>query len=264
LDNIDVRVEYEFEPGQRGRLYGPPEDCYEEIAPEVTVLTVFLNGAWVDAESLAPAVLEKWRETILEAQAELTLECAEGFVPRPGLSGLKSSDEDLRIADLQYRDVFEFAVGHNVSATTKANGRNCHVVSTAWIPTAHVELVEAASITGVELSMEALAGLADHAAAQRALKPMAVSRMPSTSTPPESVSPKMADPGRRRMRPRFPTCQSRLGPVNWSMPTSSPTRPTNSYTRGSVRRISTGPLCFQPGLGSPLSPTTATWQRDYS
>lgn len=119
------------------------------------------------------AVVGPGKEQTYAFQAELELQCVPGFVPRPGLSGLKSSDEDLRIADLQYRDVFEFAVGHNVSATTLAFGPECHVVKTAWIPTATVELTEAAPIAGVELRMEALASLADHAAAVRALQPLA-------------------------------------------------------------------------------------------
>lgn len=106
-------------------------------------------------------------------QAELQLECIEGFVPRPGMSGLKSSEEDLRIADVQYRDVFDYAVGHNVSATTFATGTQCHLVRTAWIPTAAVELVQPALIAGVEMKMEALADLSDHASAIAVLMPLA-------------------------------------------------------------------------------------------
>ena len=49
-------------------------------------------------------------------QAELMIHCEQGFVPRPSLSGLDSDDDDDREADLQYRDVYEFAVGHNASA----------------------------------------------------------------------------------------------------------------------------------------------------
>ena len=35
-------------------------------------------------------------------QTELTVTCGDGFVPRPSLSGLNSSDDDDRVADLQY------------------------------------------------------------------------------------------------------------------------------------------------------------------
>ena len=54
-------------------------------------------------------------------QAELTVTCAEGFVPRPSLSGLNSPDDDDRVADLQYGNVYEFAVGHNVSAVARVD-----------------------------------------------------------------------------------------------------------------------------------------------
>ncbi len=119
------------------------------------------------------AVTGPGKEQTYAFQAELKLMCVEGFVARPGLSGLMSKDEDLRIGDLQYRDVFEFAVGHNASATGMVFGPKCHIVSTAWLPTATVELVEAAQITNVELRMEALASLNDHASAISALLPLA-------------------------------------------------------------------------------------------
>ena len=76
------------------------------------------------------------------------------------------------MADLQYRDVCEYSVGHGVATHSEidADGK-CRTVRTCWIPTAEVEHVAAAKIPNVELSMEALAGLADGAAAQRALGP---------------------------------------------------------------------------------------------
>ena len=49
------------------------------------------------------------------------------FVPRPNLRSLESHDWDERVADLQYRDVCEYAVGHNIStdawSTTMASAR---------------------------------------------------------------------------------------------------------------------------------------------
>ena len=94
-------------------------------------------------------------------QAELTVHCVEGFVPRPSLSGLKSSDDDDRVADLQYCSVYEFAVGHNVSAVARVDANNqCRVVRTAWVPKALVERVEPAAMTGITLGMEKLATLA--------------------------------------------------------------------------------------------------------
>ena len=84
-------------------------------------------------------------------QAELTVTCAEGFVPRPSLSGLNSEDDDDRVADLQYGDVYEFAVGHNVSAVAELDEqRRCRTVRTAWVPKAEVERVEPASLQGID------------------------------------------------------------------------------------------------------------------
>ena len=79
-------------------------------------------------------------------------------MPRPDLCGFDSDDPDERVADLQFRDVYECAVGHGVATTAKLGAEGeCHEVSTEWMPCAEVEKVEAASIPGVELSMEALA-----------------------------------------------------------------------------------------------------------
>ncbi len=103
-------------------------------------------------------------------QAELHVRCAEGFVPRPSLSGLHSEELDDRQADLQYRDVYEFAVGHNVSAMSEIDADEvCRVVRTAWIPRAEVERVEPAKLQGIVLGMETLGRLASFAEARAAL-----------------------------------------------------------------------------------------------
>ena len=49
-------------------------------------------------------------------QARLELVCETGFRPRRDLSGYRAEDWDLRIADLHYRDVCEWAVGRNAAA----------------------------------------------------------------------------------------------------------------------------------------------------
>ncbi|HKI20543.1 MAG TPA: hypothetical protein VKA15_21825, partial [Isosphaeraceae bacterium] len=103
-------------------------------------------------------------------QAELAVTCADGFVPRPSLSGLNSSDDDDRVADLQYANVYEFAVGHNVSAVARVDEHNqCRTVRTAWVPKAQVERVEPARLTGITLGMETLATLSSFEAAHAAL-----------------------------------------------------------------------------------------------
>jgi hypothetical protein len=105
---------------------------------------------------------------IFQAQLRLTLK--EGFVPRPNLRGLIDDDADERIADLQYRDAFEFSVGHGVSTHSVVDDEGrCGEVRSTWVPTAAVEKVEPTSIAGVERSMEKLAELSSVAQAKTAL-----------------------------------------------------------------------------------------------
>ena len=93
-------------------------------------------------------------------QASLAVESDESFVPRPNPRGRHDGDDpDERIADLQYRDVMEFAVGHGASTRCSVAGGSCRRVDTTWVPTAEVERVEPADIKNVELGMEALAAL---------------------------------------------------------------------------------------------------------
>ena len=93
-------------------------------------------------------------------QARLTVESDVSLVPRPNPRGRQDGDDpDDRIADLQYRDVMEFAVGHGVSTTCAASDGACRRVETTWVPAAEVERVEPASMDGVELGMEALSTL---------------------------------------------------------------------------------------------------------
>jgi hypothetical protein len=98
-------------------------------------------------------------------QARLTLRLDASFVPRPNLRGLLADEWDEQVADLQYRDAFEFAVGHGVAAEACLGGSGeCHEVATTWLPTAEVEKVEPSQIPDVELGMEALAALTSAAA----------------------------------------------------------------------------------------------------
>lgn len=103
-------------------------------------------------------------------QVHLGLKLEEAFVARPNLRGLVDDDSDERIADLQYRDAFEFSVGHGVSthAIVDDNGK-CRAVRSMWIPTAAVEKVDPTSISGVDLSMEKLATIKSGADAKAAL-----------------------------------------------------------------------------------------------
>ena len=56
------------------------------------------------------------RDAAYVFQAELSLHAEQSFVPRPNLRGQHSDDWDEKVADLQYADAVEYAVGHNISA----------------------------------------------------------------------------------------------------------------------------------------------------
>lgn len=109
-------------------------------------------------------------------QPRLTISCEQTLVPRPDPrwtdGGSAQAEWDDRIADLHYRDVYEYAAGHGVSATAVVKDGVCRRVATEWMPAADVERVVPQGIAGAELRMEALAELPDLDAARVALSPM--------------------------------------------------------------------------------------------
>ncbi|HEV2578800.1 MAG TPA: DISARM system helicase DrmA [Acidobacteriaceae bacterium] len=107
------------------------------------------------------------RDEAFAFQTELRLTADQPFLERPNTRGLLSDDWDENVADLQYRDVGEYAVGHNVAASG-----NPREVRTCWIPEAQVERVAPASIEGVSLGMDELATLVDGAEARAKLMPL--------------------------------------------------------------------------------------------
>jgi hypothetical protein len=102
-------------------------------------------------------------------QVELELRSDHSFVARPNLHSAQSDDWDERVADLQYRDAFEFSVGHNVATEAVVEGGECRTVRTCWLPKAEVEKVAPSKIPGVTLQMETLASLSDGEDAQNQL-----------------------------------------------------------------------------------------------
>ncbi len=106
-------------------------------------------------------------------QPEVEVASEHPLVPRPDLRGAFADDWDERIADLQYADTPEYAVGHGIAAEWELVDGACHAVRTAWIPSAEVERTETVELPGVELSMNALGGLKDGEAARAALLPLA-------------------------------------------------------------------------------------------
>ncbi len=118
-------------------------------------------------------------------QPELSLRTDHPFVARPDVHGHGSHDWDEQVADLQYRDAVEYAVGHNIAvAAHKQGAAPCFEVRTAWMPVAEVEKVVARDLprsaptsdkpkgTAVELGMEALASAPSAAAIQAQVAPL--------------------------------------------------------------------------------------------
>ena len=108
-----------------------------QLVPEGTrSVSIFL----VNYRRPAP---DERRDEAFAFQARLMLRMDQPFVSRPNLRGLDLEDWDERVADLQYADCYEFAVGHGVAATALHEQGKCNLVSTVWIPSAEVEKVEA-------------------------------------------------------------------------------------------------------------------------
>lgn len=105
-------------------------------------------------------VLRRVEDVAFVFQARIELQCEAGFAARRDLSGWKSSDEDVRIADLHYRDVCDYAIGRSASAGW-AIGADSRVtrVWTETMPTAEVERVapNESMPKSIEFGMEALA-----------------------------------------------------------------------------------------------------------
>ena len=151
-----------------------PARADDRLPPGARVVSVFLSNERGDA----PA---DRRDEHYVFQPEITVTSPTPLLPQPNLRGRDDDDWDERVADLHYRDVHAYAVGHGVATEAlfpplpvgEGPGvRACHTVRTVWIPRAAVEFVAASTIPGVELGMDALAALPDAAAARAALQPL--------------------------------------------------------------------------------------------
>jgi hypothetical protein len=104
---------------------------------QVRALTVFLVNR-------RATVHRFYADVSFVFQARLELICEQGFRARRDISGYRSDDLDLRVADLHYRDVCEWAVGRNAAASWDAGEAGSGRVTRAWtdpLPLAAVERV---------------------------------------------------------------------------------------------------------------------------
>ncbi|MBU47172.1 MAG: helicase [Deltaproteobacteria bacterium] len=93
-------------------------------------------------------------------QTRLRVKSGVPFVYRPDVRGKDLDDWDEKVADLQYRHDYEYAVGHNVSVDAKidSEGTDCFEIQTTWIPRADVAKVLPKMMDKkVQLGMEELA-----------------------------------------------------------------------------------------------------------
>ncbi len=145
----------------------PPHNGLDLVAPGTRAVSVFL------VNNRNP-ILGIRRDEAYVFQVTLQLESEVPFVARPDLRGVISSDPDERVADLQYRDAFEYAVGHGVSARAlPVKNGGCRSVETAWMPRAEVERIEhRPPPANATLDMEKLANIKDAAEAKSLIEPL--------------------------------------------------------------------------------------------
>jgi hypothetical protein len=127
----------------------------------VRALTVFL----VNRRAIAHRF---YSDVSYAFQTRLELVSERGFRPRRDLSGYNAQEWDLRIADLHYRDLREWAVGRNAAAAWDAPADLAGAVTRVWtdpLPCAEVERVapneDATLKERVAFGMEKLADLAE-------------------------------------------------------------------------------------------------------
>lgn len=143
----------------------PAQDLEGHIPQGTRSVSVFL------VNHRTPVAPEQGEPDLAYAfQPELEVRSDRPFVPRPDLRGARAAEWDEEVADLHYADTPEYATGHGVSAEWEVVDGACHLLRTAWIPSAEVEKTATVDVPGVELSMEALGALVDGAAAEAALQ----------------------------------------------------------------------------------------------
>ncbi|WP_442755892.1 DISARM system helicase DrmA [Methylocystis sp. JAN1] len=119
---------------------------------DLLAVSVFLVNARAET-------LRRFGDVALCFQARLQLDFPRGFEPRDDRASYESREFDERLADLHYRDVFSYAVGHNTSGdwAPGAEGR-VTTVFTNPLPMQEVEKLGAdIPVAGVERRMEELA-----------------------------------------------------------------------------------------------------------
>ncbi len=151
-------------------IQGNIQANHRRLFADTNILSVFLVNKRKIAEG-------KQRDTSYIFQAQLQLECREGFLPRPDLREGNDDDWDERVAAVQYRHNYEFAVGHNASAFAQIDPENsayCPLIKTTWVPAAEVAQVAPAKLDQVELNMEKIGQFSQRSSLQENLRPLTI------------------------------------------------------------------------------------------
>ena len=123
------------------------------VRRELLAVSIFLVNSRSEA-------LRRFGDLAFCFQARLQLDFDRGFENRDDRASYDATDFDERLADLHYRDVCSYAVGHNASgdwAAPDAEGRVTSVFTNP-LPTQDVEKLGAdIDVPGVERGMDALA-----------------------------------------------------------------------------------------------------------
>ncbi|MFC1579155.1 helicase-related protein [Pseudomonadota bacterium] len=83
--------------------------------------------------------------TFFQTQLEVTCGANTRFCPRP--LGGSAIDEDTRMAQLIYRDVREYAVGHTCSATWEGEEGEIRTVQSTWLPSSRVRAMSSEGVS---------------------------------------------------------------------------------------------------------------------
>ncbi|MFZ5439858.1 MAG: DISARM system helicase DrmA [Myxococcota bacterium] len=146
------------------------------------------------------------RDQFFLFQAKLAVRAAEGFLPRPDLRGFHATEADEAIADLQYRDDGEWAVGHGVGTHAFVSGQHCYEVHTAWLPSAEVEKVAPASVAG-DFDMQRLGDASTPDVLLEKLKPLTAAYAAWLDTQRPSVSPRRKEVADQLLREARVACR---------------------------------------------------------
>ena len=156
---VDDEVRTHLTSYGRNRVRREPTGI-DGVKRELLAVSVFMVNA-------RPEALRRFGDVVFCFQARLQLDFPAGFERRDDRASYDAVDFDERLADLHYRDVYSYAVGHNTSgdwAAPVAEGRVTSVFTNP-LPVQEVEKLGAdVDNSGVALGMAVLAQAAQDAA----------------------------------------------------------------------------------------------------